>query len=32
MYPKAGGAGTTATLLHDSFAHGGLSMATYGFH
>ena len=27
----AGGAGGNATRLHDSFAHGGLSMATYGF-
>ncbi|MGH8443206.1 MAG: DODA-type extradiol aromatic ring-opening family dioxygenase [Nevskiaceae bacterium] len=27
----AGGAGGNATLLHGSFAHGGLSMATYGF-
>jgi 4,5-DOPA dioxygenase extradiol len=27
----AGGAGGAATRLHDSFSHGGLSMATYGF-
>ena len=27
----AGGAGGKATLLHDSFAYGRLSMATYGF-
>jgi 4,5-DOPA dioxygenase extradiol len=27
----AGGGGGTATLLHDSFAHGSLSMAAYGF-
>lgn len=27
----AGGAGGAATLLHDSFSHGSLSMAAYGF-
>jgi 4,5-DOPA dioxygenase extradiol len=27
----AGGAGGTATALHRSFAHGSLSMASYGF-
>lgn len=27
----AGGAGGAATVLHDSFTHGSLSMATYGF-
>lgn len=27
----AGGAGAAASRLHDTFAHGGLSMATYGF-
>lgn len=27
----AGGAGGAATALHNSFAHGSLSMATYGF-
>ena len=27
----AGGAGGAATVLHDSFAHGSLSMACYGF-